>query len=67
MQMTEPYQKPDQINVCTYCKEQVNPKDLKTHAEECALIPEDHKKSLAETHHNVYETLDTDITEDSSK
>lgn len=66
--MPEPHQKPDEINVCTYCKEQINPRDLEAHAQECALIPEDHKKSLASKHHNVYETLETDINkQDSSK
>ena len=65
--MTEPQQKPAQINVCTYCKEQINTKDLKSHAQECALIPEDHKKSLAESHHTAYETIETDLPEPSNK
>ncbi len=65
-QMPEPYQKPEQINVCTYCGEQINTKNLKSHAQECALIPDDHKKSLAETHHKVYETLKTDVDDEES-
>ena len=56
--MTEHENKATNVNVCSWCKEQIKESEVDKHAGECALIPADEKENLKKTHQNAIETIE---------
>jgi len=60
MEMQDQKQKPTQIAICSWCKDQVKDTDKRKHAETCALIPADERNRILSEKDGVFEELKVD-------